>query len=322
MNRKTKILTIFILGFLVASIYFSALTQAIVASDILEVNAGSYVKGKLLYSNSSHTDILGAYANITVEDIYNCTTYNIRLMEISVNFDIQSSEGDALGFGVFDTFSYTSLIFADNRSLALPAARLILANNSFWGEVSVLHTQSLDGMMVQNDTRLIIDGTTYKFSDIYPGHPQEDVANDLMITWFLLNLAFGLAFIHTLLAISPTANVGDTINQYPPTLSGTVIDKPTVTTSAGKVYDTIHVGYTDTFVLGFGTLDDVDCFYEASSGLLIRSLEKDTVSGEQFEFQPSEVKIKKSGLLPFPFAGVVVSILAIGLVVIFVRKKK
>lgn len=320
MNKKTQILTILMLGFLVASIYFSALSQAIVASDVLELNAGSYVKGKLLYSNTTHSDVLGAYSNITVDDVYNCTTYNVRLVEITVNYAIESVEGDVLGFGIFDTLSYTSLIFADNRSYVLPVARLLLANDTFSGELTVLHSQAIDDMQVQNDTRIIIDGTTYKYGDIYPGHPKEDIVNDMFISWALMNLAFALYFTHTPLAISPTANVGDTITFYPS--DGNVIDLPAVTTSLGKSYDTIHVGYPTTFILAFGAYDDVDCFYEASSGLLIRSLEKDTLTGEQLEFQPIEVKIKKSGLLPFPFVGVVVSIIAIGLVVVFIRKKK
>ena len=320
MNKKTQILTIFILGFLVASIYFSALTKAVVAPDLLEVNADSYAKGKLLYTNSTHSDVLGAYVNITVENVYNLTDPNVEVIEISINYEIESAEGDVLGIGFVDFFAYTALIFSENRSFLMPAARMIVANDTFWGEVSILHSLNLEDIMNMNLTRFVVDGTTYKFEDIYSGHPQEDIISELYLLWALFNWGLSLSFTRTIFAISPLANVGDTINFFP--TGGSVIDLPAVTTSDGKSYDTIHVGYADTFVIGFGDYDDVDCFYEASSGLLIRSIEKDTISGEQIEFQPTEVKIKKSGLLPFPFAGVVVSIIAIGLVVVFIRKKK
>ena len=101
-----------------------------------------------------------------------------------------------------------------------------------------------------------------------------------------------------------------------------VIDKPTVITSNGVSYDTIHVKYDDTFTFALDDLDEVDVYYEAKTGLLIRSIEKDTASDSQLEFLPSEVKIARAGLIPFPITGIIVGFVAIGLIAVFIRKKK
>ena len=71
MNRKVKSFTILLLGLLVVSIYFSALTQGAVISDQLIVTEGSYVKGKFLYTNSTHNDVLMAYITLSVDNIWN-----------------------------------------------------------------------------------------------------------------------------------------------------------------------------------------------------------------------------------------------------------
>ncbi|MCG3217146.1 MAG: hypothetical protein KAS63_10490 [Candidatus Heimdallarchaeota archaeon] len=97
---------------------------------------------------------------------------------------------------------------------------------------------------------------------------------------------------------------------------------PSVTASDGNSYDTIHVKYDDSFVLGFDDVDEVDVFYDAQTGLILRSIEKDTASNSQVEFLPSEVVIKRAGLIPFPFTGVIVSFVTIGLIAVFIRKRK
>ncbi|MHA1347556.1 MAG: hypothetical protein ACTSO3_14240, partial [Candidatus Heimdallarchaeaceae archaeon] len=61
MNRINNSFTIFIVGLLVASFYFSALTQGALLSDQLEVTKGSYVHGKFLFTNSTHNDVLMGY---------------------------------------------------------------------------------------------------------------------------------------------------------------------------------------------------------------------------------------------------------------------
>ena len=88
-----------------------------------------------------------------------------------------------------------------------------------------------------------------------------------------------------------------------------------------KIYDAIHVEYEDTFTYSFDDVDEIDVYYETKTGLLIRSIETDTGSDSQFEFTATEININAS-LIPFPFAGVIVGLVAIGLTAIYIRKKK
>ena len=117
---------------------------------------------------------------------------------------------------------------------------------------------------------------------------------------------------YTPYAINTVANVADTVNFVP--LDGRVDELEPITTTQGDSIDCINVEYDNTATFGLDDVDEVDTHYEAKTGLLIRSLENDTVSNTQMEFQPIEVVIKTS-FLPFPIAGVIVSIVAIGLVV-------
>ena len=89
MNRKVKSFTILLLGLLVASIYFSALTQGAVLSDQLIVTEGSYVKGKFLYTNSTHNDVLMAYVTLSVDEIWNDTNTLLNLVNFKVLYEFQ-----------------------------------------------------------------------------------------------------------------------------------------------------------------------------------------------------------------------------------------
>ena len=97
MNRKVKSFTILILGLLVASIYFSALTQGAVLSDQLIVTEGSYVKGKFLYTNSTHNDVLMAYITLSVDDIWNDSYSLLNVVNFKVLYEFESGEENPLG---------------------------------------------------------------------------------------------------------------------------------------------------------------------------------------------------------------------------------
>ncbi|MCE7749800.1 MAG: hypothetical protein GPJ51_15545, partial [Candidatus Heimdallarchaeota archaeon] len=58
MNRKKTILTFAVLGLFITSIYVADVSKAILVSDQLDLVVGTYVNGKLLYTNSTLTDHL------------------------------------------------------------------------------------------------------------------------------------------------------------------------------------------------------------------------------------------------------------------------
>jgi hypothetical protein len=124
---------------------------------------------------------------------------------------------------------------------------------------------------------------------------------------------------YTPYAINPDANVGDEIHYQPS--NGDVDSDGTLSVSSGNNYDILKVIYGDSFTFLVDDVDEVDAFYEKRTGLLIRSIEKDTSSGSQFEFSPYEVVIKAS-LIPFPFLGVIIGIIVIGISFIFRKQKK
>jgi hypothetical protein len=95
----------------------------------------------------------------------------------------------------------------------------------------------------------------------------------------------------------------------------------TMLTSDEKSHEAIHVEYADTFTFSFDDVDEVDAFYESKSGLLIKSIETDTASDAHFEFSATEINIKAS-LIPFPFFGVIIGLIAIGLSAVYIRKKR
>jgi len=306
------------LGVIISSVYFSALTKGAVAPDLLEITKDSYVKGKLLYTNSSVADHLVSNNEITVVNIVNFTDIALNMIQIRVSYDVVDPEFlDMEGITHMD---YTSLVLESNRTLAFPVVELTMSNSSFSAKASLLDETTVDGVTNLNNTKVTIDGTTYLFGDVDVNHTKYDEIIEIMLGLVFFNLALALEFEYTIFAISPQANVADTINFSPS--DGSVIDKPAVITSLGDSYDTIHVSYDDTFTLGLDDVDEVEAFYDAKTGLLLRFIEKDTASSSQLEFQPSEVSIARAGLIPFPFTGIIVGFLAIGLIAVFIKKKK
>lgn len=84
MNRKKTILTLAVLGLFITSIYVADVSKAILVSDQLDLVVGTYVNGKLLYTNSTLTDHLLGYVDITVEDAFVATDTSDSLFKVKV----------------------------------------------------------------------------------------------------------------------------------------------------------------------------------------------------------------------------------------------
>jgi hypothetical protein len=325
MNRKRMFLTIFIMGFLVSSILVSDLSKAIVASDKLVLEVGNSVEGKLLYTNASVSDELANYPSLIVEDIFTLTDVSLEVIQIKYDIAVPATGTDPLDMGEITDFEMTQLILKDNRTTLLPAARLYLGNSTDNYEMTLLGVTTYDELTDFNRTKITFaNGSSYIWEDYYGASIATEIGG-LMFIFMLLNLGFAIQWTYTLLAISPTANVGDNINYYNTYTDdfdlGEVIDKPAVTTTDGDSFDTIHVHYVNTSVFGFWDAPDVHAYYEASTGLLIRIVEKDGV--EQYEFVPGTVDIGGGiGFTPYSTIGIIVSILSAGILVLYIRRKK
>lgn len=306
------------LSLLIFTLLLSSYTQGLVAPDQLEVTVGSYVKGKMLFSNTTHSDHHTANVEISVVDIFNATDISLNIVAISVTTEILDS--DAFDMGPFTTFSYTSLIFEHNRTTILGVAQLLLSNSTYSAEMSILHKKKFSEFTNFNNSRITIDSYIITFGDLSVADPKYEEVNGLMLMVLILNYGLLMEFPYTILAISPQANVGDTINFE--LADGSVQGKPAITTPDGSSYDTIHVEYSNAFVVGFDDVDEVEVYYDAKTGFVLRSVEKDTASNSQFEFVPQEIKIAKSGLLPFPFLEVLIAVTVFGIITIIYRKRK
>ena len=319
MNRKVKAFTIFIVGLLVASFYFSALSQGALLSDQLEVTKGSYVHGKFLFTNSTHNDVLMAYITLTVDDIWNDTNTFLNVVNFKVLYEFESGEDNPLGTEDFNTLEMTAAVFEHNRTTILPAATMVMANSTWEMSADVLYLEDTEKMMDFDYTNVTIDGNSYIYGDLIGTEPDYSEVLGMMFMFVIVNGVLLTYQAYTPYAINTQANVADTVNFEP--ADGRVDELEPITTTEGVAHDCINVEYTNTATFGLDDVGEVDTHYEQKTGLLIRSLEKDTAAGTQMEFQPIEVVIKTS-FLPFPFVGVVVSIVAIGLVVVVSRKRK
>lgn len=319
MKRKIKLFTLFILGLIIASIYFSAYSQAVVASDQLSLKADSYVKGKYLFSNTTVFDLELADITLNIDKIFDDVGTTFTYVQLTATVEIAIGQENFMGWEDMTTVSYTSLIFEHNRTTFLPAARLYASNSSFSFEVSVVHLDTIEEMMEMNNTKITIDGTSYILGDVDPLNP----IYAEVLYYYLIFVFYNAVILDyhnfTPFAINPSANVGDTI-RYIPT-NGLVESEGSLLTSEGNSHNILYVKYDDTFTFLTDDVDEVDAYYESKTGLLIRSIEKDTSSSSQFEFSPYEIDIKAS-LIPFPFIGVIIGMIAIGLTTVLIRKKK
>jgi len=240
MNRKKTILTMVVLGMFITSIYVADVSKAVLVSDQLDLVVGTYVNGKLLYTNSTLTDHLLGYVDITVEDAFVATDTGDSLFKVKVAYDISAHNTNYLDFGDFNSIEMTHVIVKTNRTDILPAGTLYMGNNTFGVTMTTLHNTTVVGMMDVDDLKVTFNnGTSYIYGAV--SSALQVALGEYVIGWALFNGIFATYWEWTFLAISPLANVGDTVNYD--VILGTVLDKPTVITSTGSSYDTIHVEY-------------------------------------------------------------------------------
>jgi len=318
MNRRTVFLSFVLVSVLMTSIITSDLTKGIIVSDQLEISAGAYTEGKVLYTNSTLTDYLIAYATIKADRIFTPTDISAKLIQFTL--DLYDKDKIYTLVGYFENENHVKLstyVFYDNRT-TLMMPRFFMGNDTYSVEISVLDQTTFAGMQNVNNTKITYNnGTSYIFGNvlltdaIYP-----EIS-------FYVGLMSGFSGYYasaiyqwTLFGISPTANLGDNVNAY--NTLGDVISKPAVTTTNDKSYDSILVRYYDNFMFGFDSAD-VDIYYEAASGFPLRVVET-FPSSVVVEFVPGE--FKSSSGIPFSSIGVVLGLGAIGLIVYLLRRRK
>ena len=315
MNKKTQ-LSISLLSLLMCSIMFADLTKGVLISDQLEVKNGSYVEGKVFKSNSTLTDELFSYTTITVENIFTTADTSEKLIQISIAQDLQPDFYSSYPGFLLDTskFEMTHLVFYDNRTTFLPMARIYLANATESVEISLLGYTKISEMMDINNTKVTFsNGTSYILGSaslsIY------SILSGYINYFSCFEYFLSIEYEWTLLTISPIANIGDTVNYN--NVLGNVVGKPAVTTSLGESYDTIQVKYVGTSLFGMWDATEVNAFYDIETGFLIKIIEED--SSVKYEFIPGEIKFGSA--LPFPTAGIVLGLAAIGLIAYYYKKK-
>ncbi len=301
----------FAFGILLTSILFSNVSNAILASDQLDVGVNSYVEGKLLVETSVAGDELMAYVSIAVTKIFTPADISDKIIQFEVK--IRPVVDYWIGFLEDPTEIFlTFLVFYDNRSTIM-LGELIVVNGTEQIEMTVLHETTFEGM-IKPDSRKITfaNGTTATAGSLELADPMyilleqfSDLSNDYLF-WHKF----------TMFAISPTAVLGDDIS-YDPNL-GLVIGTPAVTTSEGDSYDSILVEYYETGLFNkWGDAYEVHAYYEAASGFLIQVYER--FDQGTWKFIPSKVD---TVVAPFPTAPVILGLAVIGLIAYYYRKKK
>lgn len=316
MNKKIKF-SIALLSVLISSIIIADLSKGVLISDQLEINNGSYVEGKVFYSDGGVTDDLFSYATITVEDIFTTTDTSEELIQIKVAQEMQPDYG-------FRYFNYlfneskvemTHLVFYDNRSTFQAYARVYVENGTDSLEISTLGYTKISELMDVNNTKVTVtNGTSYVLGSM-------SIDEYIVFIPFLADFFGWIDFFvdeyeWTLLGISPVANVGDTVNFN--IFKGDVVGKPAVTTSLGKSYDTIHVKIMDTSLFGWDNFPEVNAYYDIETGFLIKIVEESP--SYKYEFVPGEIKLSSG--IPFSTTGIILGLAAIGLIAYFSKKKK
>ena len=164
MNRKAKF-SIALLTILVSSIMIADLSKGVLISDQLEILNGSYVEGKVLYSDGGPVvDDLFSYATIKVDDIFTTTDTSEKLMQITVSQEIQPDY-------YYHYFNYienetkiemTHLVFYDNRTTFRAFARIFVDNGTESIEVSLLGATKISELMDFNRTKITFaNGTSF-----------------------------------------------------------------------------------------------------------------------------------------------------------------
>jgi hypothetical protein len=316
MNKKVKF-SIVLLSVLISSILIADLSKGVLISDQLEIKNGSYVDGKVFYSDGGVTDDLFSYARIQVEDIFTTTDTSDKLIQINVAHEMQPDYGNFYFAYLFNEtkVEMTHLAFYDNRTTLLAFARVYVENGTDSLEITNLGYTKMSELLDVNNTKITVtNGTSYTLGSM-------TLAQYIYFGPYLSDY-FGWQFFlvdeyqWTILGISPIANVGDTVNYNK--IKGDVVGKPAVTSSLGKSFDTINVKYTGTSLIGWDDFIEVNAYYDIETGFLIKIVEEDI--GVKFEFIPGEIKFSSG--IPFSTTGIVLGLAVIGLIAYFIRKKK
>ena len=317
--KKKTILSFFILGFLFASIITSDLSKGLVASDQLEVNNGSYVKGDYLITNDTHTNELLWNMEIEVEKSFKPRDSSNKLTQIKVTYNYSTNTEFAF-IESMDVFELTHLIFEHNRTTLLAAARLFIANSTWSVEISTLHQNSIIDLVNENKTRITYgNGTSYNFEEVAPSETVYPELASLVNFWQGFNFFILEEWAWTFLAISPTAETGDTITYTE--AFGNVVDTPELLFLNLGTYNTIQVEYVNTTTFGLEIFKTVEVYYESKTGLLIKSTEDYPAYNITMRFVPTEIKIT-SNILPLVLGISIAVIVIAGITVIYIKKKK
>ncbi|MCE7741965.1 MAG: hypothetical protein GOP50_05860 [Candidatus Heimdallarchaeota archaeon] len=328
MNKTNKFLTIILLGFLVGSLVNSALTYGAVASDSLVLTKGDYTKGQYLYSNTTVNNLLLAYIDVEVVDrfIPGSSAYEFVAIQVTIDF-IE----DFLDFEPYDYLQYTSLIFAHNRTTFLPTAQLKFANATYSEEGNLLHETDINELTNLDNTNVTLGDFSAIYGDLDIADPHYAAVDNFMFSFAMFNAIMFMYFPFTILAISPTANDGDTISFE--ATEGLCHGNQTIYDTNLDTHNSIHVEYHTTFVFIFDDLDNVNVFYHETSGLILRSVEMDTASNANYEFRPTDINCAQDVVsptptddnnrtLPFPYLSVAIALTILSIVSYSYRKKK
>ena len=315
MNRKNTFLALVVLGLFVSSVYVADVSKAVLVTDQIDLVVGTYVNGKLLYTNTSVTDHLISYIDVEVEDAFVTTDTSDSYFKVKVSYSIEDTIFFALGD--FDAFEMTHVIAKLNRTDILPAGTLYMGNATFGVTMTTLHNTTAPGMLdYENNLKVTFDnGTEFLYATASPAI--QSALDEYVIGWAIFNIGLSPYWIWTFLAISSTANIGDDISYDP--VFGEVIGKPAVLLSSSDSYDSIHVLYdVPTWGFVFGGCSSLEVFYDARTGLAIKTIEH--LGTEKAEFIPTEVKNVVG--IPFSTTAIIAALTVLGTLALIVRKRR
>jgi hypothetical protein len=316
MNRKNTFLTLAILGLFVTSIYAADVSRAVLVTDQIDLVVGTYVNGKLLFTNSTINDHLIAYINIEVEDAFATTDSSDSLFKVKVIYTIDDTS--LFSIGDFDVIEMTHVIAKINRTDILPAGRLYLGNATFGVTMTTLYNTTAVGMLDwENTLKITFNNGTEYFYDEVTSPALQLALDEYVFAWAIFNLGLADYWTWTFLAISPTANTGDDVSYEP--AFGEVLGKPALLLATGKSYDSIQVLYNvPTWGFVFGGANALEVFYDAKTGLIMKTIE--TLGADKAEFIPTEIKNVKG--IPFSTTAIIAAITVLSTLALIVRKRR
>ena len=205
--KKKVFLSFIVLGFLVSSILTSDLSKGAVAPDNLEINKGSYVKGKYLFTNNTHTNEFLWDIKLEIEKSIKPGGSSNKLIQMKITQD-NFSNNELSPVEGMDNFEITPLVFEHNRTTLLVAARLFVSNSTYSVEISTLHNSKLIDIVNETKTRITFgNGTVYDFEDVSPTSPVYSELSSLVSFWAFYNGFMADEMPWTIFAISPSATM-------------------------------------------------------------------------------------------------------------------